>query len=63
MSVLANMAEQMMKAGGDMARLGGVMRRLVDGERDAEKLGKGMGPLGKELLINLLDELARLRPH
>jgi hypothetical protein len=62
-AALANMAEQMMKAGGDMARLGGMMRRLVDGERDADKLARGMGPLGKELLINLLDELARLRPH
>jgi hypothetical protein len=57
------MAEQMMKAGGDMARLGGMMRRLVDGERDAEKLTRGMGPLGKELVINLLDELARLGAH
>lgn len=62
-SALANMAEQMMKAGGDMARLGGMMRRLVDGERDLDKLGKGMGPLGKELLINLLEELAKLRTH
>lgn len=62
-SALANMAEQMMKAGGDMARLGGMMRRLVDGERDADKLTKGMGPLGKELVINLLDELARLNAH
>lgn len=62
-AALANMAEQMMKAGGDMARLGGMMRRLVDGERDLDKLGKGMGPLGKELLINLLEELAKLRAH
>lgn len=60
-SALANMAEQMMKAGGDMARLGGMMRRLVDGERDADKLTKGMGPLGRELVVNLLDELAKLR--
>ncbi|KAB2314580.1 hypothetical protein F8A87_00305 [Betaproteobacteria bacterium SCN2] len=62
-AALANMAEQMMKAGGDMARLGGVMRRLVDGERDSNKLSKGMGPLGKELVVNLLDELAKLRAH
>ena len=62
-AALANMAEQMVRAGGDMARLGGTMRRLVDGERDVDKLGKGMGPLGKQLLINLLDELAKLRPH
>jgi hypothetical protein len=62
-AALANMAEQMMKAGGDMARLGGIMRRLVDGERDAGKLSKGMGPLGKELVVNLLNELAKLRSH
>lgn len=63
MSVLANMAEQMLKAGGDMARLGGLMRRLVNGERDADLLTRGMGPLGRELLISLLDELAKLRPQ
>lgn len=63
MSVLANMAEQMMKAGGDMARMGGMMRRLVNGERDVDQLGRGMGALGRELLISVLDELARLRPH
>lgn len=63
MSVLANMAEQMMKAGGDMALLGGRMRRLVNGERDTDLLVAGMGPLGRELLISLLDELARLRPQ
>jgi len=63
MSVLANMAEQMMKAGGDMALLGGRMRRLVNGERDTDQLVAGMGPLGRELLVSLLDELARLRPH
>ena len=62
-AALANMAEQMMKAGGDMARLGGIMRRLVDGERDADKLTRGMGAQGKGLVFNLLDELARLRPQ
>jgi hypothetical protein len=60
-AVLADMSEQMMKAGGDMARLGGNMRRLVDGERDVEKLTQGMGPLGRELVLSLLEELARLR--
>lgn len=63
MSVLANMAEQMMKAGGDMALLGGRMRRLVNGERDPDPLIAGMGPLGRELMISLLDELAKLRPQ
>jgi len=39
------------------------MRRLVNGERDADRLVGGMGPLGRELLISMLDELARLRPQ
>ena len=63
MGVLANMAEQMLKAGGDMARLGGIMRRLVNGERDVEQLARGMSALGRGLLISILDELARLRPQ
>jgi hypothetical protein len=63
MSVLANMAEQMMKAGGDMAILGGRMRRLLNGERDTDQLIVGMSPLGRELVISLLDELAKLRPQ
>lgn len=62
-AALANMAEQMLKAGGDMARLGGVMRRLVDGERDADLLAKGMGPLGRQLLLDILDHLARVNLH
>lgn len=62
-AALAEMAEQMVKAGGDMARLGGIMRRLIDGERDAELLTRGMGPLGRGLVLNILDELARLGTH
>lgn len=62
-SVLANMAEQMMKAGGDMARLGGIMRRLIDGERDLDLLTRGMGAMGRDLVVGILDELAKLRAH
>ena len=62
-TALANMAEQMLKAGGDMARLGGMMRRLVDGERDADKLAKGMGPLGRQLLLDILDQLGKGNLH
>jgi hypothetical protein len=62
-AALANMAEQMLKAGGDMARLGGVMRRLVDGERDADKLARGMGPLGRQLLLDILDQLGKANFH
>lgn len=62
-AVLADMAEQMLKAGGDMARLSAILRRLIDGERDADRLTKGMGPLGRELVLSILDELAKLDLH
>ena len=63
LAVLADMAEQMVRAGGDMARLGGIMRRLVNGERDADLLMQGMGPLGRQLLLDILSELGRAGLH
>jgi hypothetical protein len=57
------MAEQMTHAPGDMARLGGNMKRLVDGERDPDILCKGMGPSGEQLVLNLIDELNKLATH
>lgn len=62
-AALANMAEQMVKAGGDMAKLGGNMRRLIDGERNVKLLTRGMGPLGKKLVQSLLEELSRTTLH
>lgn len=59
LAALANMAEQMVRAGGDMARLGGIMRRLVNGENDADALTRGMGQLGRQLVLGILDELGR----
>lgn len=63
LAALAAMAEQMVRAGGDMARLGGVMRRLVNGERDADLLARGMGPLGRRLLLDILDQLGKSAIH
>ncbi|HHJ12372.1 MAG TPA: hypothetical protein ENK00_04250 [Chromatiales bacterium] len=63
LEILAGMAEQMTAAGGDMARLGGQMRRLVEGERDPEILCKGMGKQGEQLMLGILEELARLDAH
>jgi len=63
LAVLADMAEQMLRAGGDMARLGGMMRRLVNGERDADVLMKGMGSLGRQLLLDILSELGKVGLH
>lgn len=63
LQLLGTMAEQMMKAGGDMARLAAIIRPLVLGERDAEKLTKGMGTEGEKLVIAILDELTRMETH
>lgn len=61
--LLGNMAEQMTAAGGDMARLGGIMKKLVDGERNLDKLADGMGAQGESLVTSLLEELAKLETH
>ena len=53
----------MTRVGGDMARLGGIMRRLLNGERDADTLCKSMDPSGRQLVINLLEELNKLAEH
>ncbi len=63
LAALANMAEQMLKAGGDMARLSGIMRRLVNGERDAAVLTRGMGELGRKLVRDILAQLERSTLH
>jgi hypothetical protein len=59
----AFMAEQMINTQGDMRQLGGQIKRLLDGERDADVLCKGMGPSGRQLVLNLLEELNKLAAH
>lgn len=63
LQLLGAMAQQMLRAGGDMARLAAILRPLVQGERDADKLTAGMGPEGQKLVVAILDELARLDSH
>ncbi len=60
---LSQMAEQMTRAGGDMARLGAITKRLVDGERDPERLCHGMGSQGESLVTSILTELGKLERH
>lgn len=54
------MAEQMTTTQGDMRQLGGMMKRLIDGERDPDVLTKKMTANGKQLMMQLLDELNKL---
>ncbi|MEW5791897.1 MAG: hypothetical protein AB1790_10550 [Pseudomonadota bacterium] len=63
LQILAGMAEQMSRAGGDMARLAAAIRPLVNGERDPEKLCKGMGVQGEGLVLSILAELGKLETH
>lgn len=63
LSWLGNMAEQMQQAGGDMAKVGGNLRRMMDGERNTDLLCQGMGAAGEKLTVDILSELARLQTH
>ena len=63
LQIISEMAEQMTAAGGEMARTGGVMRKLVDGERDVDVLSEGMGAQGESLMKSLVEELGKLAGH
>lgn len=63
LELVAHMAEQMSHAPGDMARLGAIIRSLVNGERDIERLTQGMAPQGRSLVQSIVDELGRTRLH
>ena len=63
LQILSSMAEQMVGVGGPLARVGGIMRRLVNGEREPEALCKGMDPQSESLVLSILEELGRLDIH
>lgn len=63
LSLLGTMAEQMSRAGGDMASLGAVLKDMIDGERDVDKLCTRMGPQGESLITQILSELAKRDIH
>ena len=62
-ALISHMAEQMSAAGGDMKLLGGIVRKMINGERDSSKLSKGMGVQGRQLVDSILEELAKLGGH
>lgn len=63
LSMLGSMAEQMSNAGGDLANLSAVIKNMIDGERDVDKLCTRMGPQGESLITQILSELAKLDTH
>jgi hypothetical protein len=61
--MLGGMAEQMSLPGGDMAKVGAILKDLIDGERDVDKLCDKVGPQGESLIVQILDELGKLEVH
>jgi len=63
LSILGSMAEQMSNAGGDLSNLSAVIKNMIDGERDIDKLCTRMGPQGESLITQIISELAKLDTH
>ena len=63
LQLIANMAEQMTYTQGDMSRLGKAVSRMVQGERNVDKLCEGMDTRGEKLVLDILEELNKLRAH
>ncbi len=63
LTLVSQMAEQMSRVGGDMSRVAAVIRPLINGERDADALCARMDTRGRQLVLQILDELGRLELH
>lgn len=63
LSLLGSMAEQMSRAGGDMSSLSAIIKDLIDGERNIDKLCSRMGPQGESFITQIVDELAKRDTH
>lgn len=61
--MLGGMADQMSAAGGDMASVGAILKTMIDGERDADKLCTRVGAQGESLVMSILNELSKLDIH
>lgn len=61
--LIGNMADQMSRAGGSLARLAALIRPLIDGERDADRLCHGMDAQGTQLVLDILREIGQLETH
>ena len=63
LAMLGNMAEQMSNTKGDLARFSTLIKPMVDGERDVDKLCSKIGPQGESLVVSILSELGKLESH
>jgi len=60
LQIIAEMAEQMSKVGGPMSHLAAVIRPLINGERDPDKLCKRMDGNTRTMVLGILEELNQL---
>jgi hypothetical protein len=60
LQIIAEIADQMSKVGGPMARLAAVIRPLIDGERDPDLLCKRLDSNTEAMVLGILDELKQL---
>lgn len=63
LSMLGTMAEQMSNTQGDLARFSTLIKPMVDGERNVDKLCDKIGPQGESLIVSILNELGKLESH
>lgn len=63
LTLVSQMAEQMSQTGGDMAQLSAIIKPLIDGERDVDRLMAKMGPQGESLIVGIVNELSTLDSH
>ena len=63
LTLISQMAEQMSRVGGDMSRVAAVIRPMINGERDPDKLCSRMDTRGQQLVLRILDELGKLDLH
>ena len=63
LTLISQMAEQMSRVGGDMSRVAALIRPMINGERDPDTLCARLDTRGKQLVLQILDELGRLELH
>lgn len=63
LALIGNMADQMSKVGGTMARVAGVIRPLINGEREPDRLCRGMDTRTRQLVLDILGEVGTLEAH
>ena len=63
LALVGHMADQMSRVGGSMGRLAGVIRPLINGEREPDLLCRGMDTATAQLVLDILRELGRLEAH